>query len=406
MRPTARRLSLLLAAAAVSITLACAVKSPEEKEAPSGAQDATPQNPAETPAVQRRVVNKRVKDFPEKTDLSTPESALAAWSRAFARMDAKAVCELSGWTFGPREIEVMERFWKRGPQAAATCDAYRNAEILEVTTYRGDFADVISKVRRPESAGRDSYSSRSFGRINGLWKNLGEDVSPSLEAAREEFEHKKENLWRNYVKVRDGIASGKPVSPGGERPKRSAPIAPGEPLGISVEKADLMGRVEWAMMHGGRDVTARKSLEWGEVEKDEKGNRTIRYKYYATIWDKDVYLMNQVFTFDAKGNILDMEDVAGFPQKKAAKPIHVDTQEGMKELVEDFFKSNFRDITSRESIEWGKVTKTEDGHSSIRYQYRAKIWDKDTKIMNQVFTFDSQGKFVSVKDVDGSPKHP
>jgi hypothetical protein len=101
-----------------------------------------------------------------------------------------------------------------------------------------------------------------------------------------------------------------------------------------------------------------------------------------------------------------MEDVAGFPQKKAAKPVNVSTQEGMKELVEDFFKSNFRDITSRESIEWGKVTKTEDGHSSIRYQYRAKIWDKDTKIMNQVFTFDSKGTFVSVKDVDGSPKHP
>ena len=183
-------------------------------------------------------------------------------------------------------------------------------------------------------------------------------------------------------------------------------MAPGEPLGISVEKADLMGRIEWAMMHGGRDITARKSIEWGDIEKDDQGNRTIRYKYYATIWDKDVYIMNQVFTFDAKGNILDMEDVEGFPQKKVVKPVNVSTQEGMKELVEDFFSKNFRDITSRETIEWGEVTKADDGNSSIRYKYRAKIWDKDTMIMNQVFTFDPKGQFVSFKNVEGFPKKP
>ena len=114
-------------------------------------------------------------------------------------------------------------------------------------------------------------------------------------------------------------------------------------MGISIEKADLMGRIEWAMMHGARDITARKPIEWGEVHKDENGNRTIRYKYYATIWDKDVLIANQVFTFDAKGNILDVKDVEDFPRKKVKKPVNVNTQEGMKELVEDFFSTNFRD---------------------------------------------------------------
>ena len=165
-----------------------------------------------------------------------------------------------------------------------------------------------------------------------------------------------------------------------------------------------MGRIEWASLHGGRDVTARQSIEWGEVEKDDNGNRTIRYKYYATISDSDIYVMNQVFTFDAKGNILNMENVEGFPQKKVEKSVNISTQERMKELVGDFFSKNFRDVTSRESIEWGEVTKTEDGNSSIRYQYRAKIWDNDTMIMNQTFTFDPKGKFVSVKDVDGFPQ--
>ena len=186
---------------------------------------------------------------------------------------------------------------------------------------------------------------------------------------------------------------------------RATLIAPDEPLGISVEKADLMGRIEWAMMHGGRDITARKSIEWGEVEKDKNGNRTIRYKYYATIWDKDILIMNQVFTFDAKGNILDMENVEGYPQKKVDKPADVGTQSGMKELVEKFFAENFHDITSRESIEWGDVTKNENGNYSIRYKYCAKIWDRDTKIIQQTFTFDANGKFVSVADVDERPQN-
>jgi hypothetical protein len=84
------------------------------------------------------------------------------------------------------------------------------------------------------------------------------------------------------------VTNGRLVSVRGESTDTGARIAPGEPLGISVEKADLMGRVEWAMMHGGRDITARKSIEWGEVQKDGKGNRSIRYKFDATIWDRDV----------------------------------------------------------------------------------------------------------------------
>ena len=385
MRPTIGRLVLLVAVAAVPMAIAFAV---------------------EPPAVQRRAINRVVKDFPEKTDLSTPEAAQAAWNRAAGRMDAKAVSELGARTFGPRDIEELEQFWKRDPKDTAVYnEAQLNAEILEVATYREDFANVITKLNFPESVGRDPYSSRSFGRISGVWKNLGEDWLPSLEAARENFDRKKDVLWQTYVKVRDSIKKGQPVLARGESTDRSAQIAPGEPLGISVEKADLMGRIEWAMMHGGRDITTRKSIEWGDVQKDEKGNRTIRYKYYATIWDKDIYVMNQVFTFDAKGNILNMENAEGFPQKKVEKPANVSTQQAMKELVEDFFNKNLRDITSRETIEWGEVTKAGTGNSSIRYKYRAKIWDKYTKIMNQVFTFDPKGKFVSEKDVVGFPQN-
>ncbi len=352
-------------------------------------------------SVERRWVRKLVKDFPEKTDLSTPESAVAAVCRAIGHKNTLLFCELSWKKYTPFDIEEFDRSWKRDPKETAfISNAYLNAEILEVATCadRQNLANVISKLGFPEGGKCDYYRSRTLGRINGVWKNLGEDAHPNIEAARESFDRYKDKLFQDYVKVLEGVKSGKPVYARDKPTKRSAPIAPGEPLGISAEKADLMGRVEWAMMHGGRDITARKTIEWGEVEKDADGNRKIRYKFYATIWDKDVYIMNKVFTFDAKGNILDMVDVEGFPQKKVEKPVNVNTQQGMKELVEDFFSKNYRDITSRETIEWGEVKKTADGNLSIRYKFRAKIWDKDTKIMNQVFTFDPKGKFVSVKD--------
>jgi beta-lactamase regulating signal transducer with metallopeptidase domain len=411
-RLTVGRILVLLAAAAIPMVVAFAAE-PPQTDAPPRPSD---QQSAEKPAVQRRAINKLVKDFPEKTDLSTPESALAAFHRVCWSADPERVLALSPWKYSPRDVEEMKAKLAANKDVGAIMgDAYRNAEIIEVLTYRDGLAAVISKLKLPanlpEGGNRDPYRSRSFVRIDGAWKNFGESGLPTLEEARKDFDRKKDIVWENYVKVLDGIKKGKPVrleagDLSSSRPKRSASIAPGQPLGISVEKADLMGRIEWAMMHGMRNVTARKTIEWGEIEKDEEGNRTIRYKYFATIWDKDIYIMNQVFTFDAKGNILNMDDVERFPQKKVEKPVNVGTQEGMKELVEDFFSKNFRDITSRENIQWGEVTKAENGNSSIRYKYLAKIWDKDTKIMNQVFTFDPKGKFVSVKNVEGFPRNP
>jgi len=183
------------------------------------------------------------------------------------------------------------------------------------------------------------------------------------------------------------------------------PSAPGaKPTPPDAEKAEMMGRVEWVSMHGGRDVTARKSIEWGDVETHENGNRSIRYKFYATIWDKDVYIMNTVFTFDPDGNPVGMRHVEGFPKKKPVKKIDTSTKEGIIELVEDFFTKNFRDVTARKTIGWGDLQKHDDGNASIRYQYEATIWGREVKIMNQVFTFDADGAFVSVRDVEGFPK--
>ena len=84
----------------------------------------------------------------------------------------------------------------------------------------------------------------------------------------------------------------------------------------------------------------------------------------------------------------------------SVKDVHANPKERMIRLVEKFFGNNYRDITSRETLEWGEVVPAENGNSSIRYKYRAKIWDKNTVTNDQIFTFDSQDKFVSVKNTE------
>ncbi len=256
MRLTFGRATLLAAVIAIPMGLAFAAKPPQKGDLPP----TNTQKPDDEPTVQRRAINKSVKDFPEKTDLSTPESAAAAYYRVIMNPDPRQCLELSAWKFGPEDVARVKAETKRKmgskDEVALMDRAYRNAEIIEVLTYRDGLADVVAKLKFPEGVGRDPYSARTFVRIDGLWKSMGEDRLPSVADAEKRFDRIKDNLWHSYVEILDGIKRGKPVTLP-RQPKRSAPIAPGQPLGISVEKADLMGRIEWAFMHGARDITAQ-----------------------------------------------------------------------------------------------------------------------------------------------------
>jgi len=174
--------------------------------------------------------------------------------------------------------------------------------------------------------------------------------------------------------------------------------ARGEGSALSNDKAEMMGRVEDFFLHNFRDITWRKSLAWGDVQTEADGARSISYQYEAKIWDKETMIMKQSFTFAADGKFLKSSNAPGFPTKKEPAVVDVTTQRGMIALVEDFFSKNFRDITARDTIEWGPVGKDAKGNSTIRYRYNATIWGKQKKVMDQVFTFDSKGAFVSVKD--------
>jgi hypothetical protein len=186
--------------------------------------------------------------------------------------------------------------------------------------------------------------------------------------------------------------------PGYPKPEAGAPGS-----AVSPEKAELMGLVEDFFLNNYRDITARKSLEWGEVEQGADGNRSIRYMCRATIGDKDVLIMNEVYTFDSEGAFVKVEKVPGYPKPETGEKRDVSTKQGMMTLVEDFFAHNFRDITARETIEWGEVVKLDDGNVSIRYKYNGTIWDKEQKVFDQIFTFTPEGEFVKFVSVVDAP---
>ena len=141
-----------------------------------------------------------------------------------------------------------------------------------------------------------------------------------------------------------------------------------------------------------QDITSRKTLAWGEPTVDENGNVSIRYTYEARIWDRDTIIGDMIFTFDKDGNYISREDV-----------VDTATQAGLQRLVMKFFQSNYRDITSRKSLEWGEPVSNPDGTVSIRYTYEATIRGKNTIINDQIFTFNEDGSFVSVEKISDSP---
>lgn len=195
------------------------------------------------------------------------------------------------------------------------------------------------------------------------------------------------------------------MHPLGTKAGDESSVAPNSaPTANDAAKFELMGRVEDFFAHNYRDITARKTIEWGDVTTDEKGNRSIRYKYLATIRGKDKIISNEIYTFDAEGKFVSVKKVEGFPQKEISEPVDTGTQDGLKKLVEKFFSQNFRDITTRETVEWGAREVLPNGNLSIRYKYNATIWNKDHQVMNQVFIFDSKGEFVSWKNVEGFPQ--
>ena len=87
-------------------------------------------------------------------------------------------------------------------------------------------------------------------------------------------------------------------------------------------------------------------------------------------------------------------------------PVDSAEMERLKKLVEQYVRQKLPEKTSYETIEWEKMPDLTpvSGSSSVRCKHFL-THGKDTTIMNQVFTFDAGGKFVSVKNISGFPQN-
>ncbi len=127
-------------------------------------------------------VNKRVTDFPDAEDFSTPEAAYALINRVMAHGEEAA------W----RRISVQSLADRLPPADAATREVhYKNARmwmsavVLEVRTFRGTHGAVIAKIARP--SGEIAYDLRSVELASGRWLNCGQRTLGTMDEARSTF---------------------------------------------------------------------------------------------------------------------------------------------------------------------------------------------------------------------------
>lgn len=127
-------------------------------------------------------VNKRVRDFPETGDLSTPEAAYAAINRVMASGEDSKWRSISTRKNAERVPPANAPTRQVDPKTAAL---WLDARIVEVRMYRDKIAAVIAELG-PES-GRAPYDYRSLAFESGKWLNEGESRHATLPVARQAF---------------------------------------------------------------------------------------------------------------------------------------------------------------------------------------------------------------------------
>jgi hypothetical protein len=235
--------------------------------------------------LQRHEVNKPLAAYPPGVDLSTPEGAWAAWQRACGTMDAQGVVDLS-WVEGITP-EEMRRAWQQAQQRDPEgLRIYNQAQLasrlVEVWTYGDELAETISHLPMPEGKGRAPYSLRIFGRINGQWKNLGEDRLASVEAARQTIEQKKDRLWEYFQQIKQTVSKKPPVQAPATQPAT-------QPAKLNAIKGD--SKLLVAVVSAHRD-NVQKIASWrgdAQIESiiaDQKGVVLARKATAAFLYDR------------------------------------------------------------------------------------------------------------------------
>ena len=135
-------------------------------------------------------VGRRLRDFPEKEDLSTPEAALVASTRAYVRGDSQRPYLIK------RLADQQSSQPDRKPLPEVYARRQLKEEIIEVRIHEGNSAAVF----RWQPGFWGAYFLTSFLELHkGNWLNAGTDQSDSIHIARAGF--------ANWCRYRDREAA-------------------------------------------------------------------------------------------------------------------------------------------------------------------------------------------------------
>jgi hypothetical protein len=126
-------------------------------------------------------VGRKVSSFPQREDLSTPESAYASIHRAvaaegFAAFDRLSVARIVAMSRGVRPPAFPEGY-------GATL---LGADVLEVHLWDRSHAVVVARL--PLRGPGKPFDVRSLERVGGRWLNAGNDRVDTLEQARKDVD--------------------------------------------------------------------------------------------------------------------------------------------------------------------------------------------------------------------------
>lgn len=88
-------------------------------------------------------------------------------------------------------------------------------------------------------------------------------------------------------------------------------------------KAELMRRVEEFVVRSLPEITARKTLEWGDVQTDTSGTRSLRYMYEATVRGLGTVIDNRFYVFDRANRVVGWDQHQTFTFNAAGEMVPV-----------------------------------------------------------------------------------
>lgn len=166
----------------------------------SASADSRPSPSAPTPSTGKaRVyeVRKKVRDFPDREDLSTPEAAYATIERAYAAEGGNGPF----WQrFSVPELAVRMTPGTKKPLPEDWAEICLTCEIIEVHVWEESHAVVIARIKE---YGRESYTMdlRSLELVKGHWLNNGNGSADSIENARKNIASRR--LYETAERLRD-----------------------------------------------------------------------------------------------------------------------------------------------------------------------------------------------------------